>query len=48
VATRLLQGTTVAALLFSHPSNPLGIMYSRPQLASMLGWCLRRKLHCVR
>uniref|UniRef100_A0A383W6B0 Aminotransferase class I/classII large domain-containing protein n=1 Tax=Tetradesmus obliquus TaxID=3088 RepID=A0A383W6B0_TETOB len=40
-------GHPVSALMFTHPSNPQGTLFSRQQLASMMQWCLRRKVHCI-
>lgn len=40
-------GHPVSALMFIHPSNPQGTLFSRQQLASMMQWCLRRKVHCI-
>ncbi|WIA13905.1 hypothetical protein OEZ85_002476 [Tetradesmus obliquus] len=42
-----LAGHPVSALMFTHPSNPQGTLFSRQQLASMIQWCLRRKVHCI-
>ena len=41
-------GHPVAAVMFTHPDNPTGRLYSREQISSIVGWCLRNKVHCVR
>lgn len=41
------QGRRVAAVLFTHPNNPDGVLYSREQLQSIISWCLRHKVHCI-
>jgi bifunctional pyridoxal-dependent enzyme with beta-cystathionase and maltose regulon repressor activities len=43
-----LAGHPVAALMFTHPSNPQGALFSKQQLASMIQWCLLNKVHCIR
>jgi hypothetical protein len=43
-----LAGHPVAALMFTHPANPQGTLFSRQQLGSMIQWCLRNKVHCIR
>jgi hypothetical protein len=43
-----LAGHPVAALMFTHPANPQGTLFSRQQLCSMIQWCLRNKVHCIR
>ncbi|KAF8066189.1 ACS8 [Scenedesmus sp. PABB004] len=40
-------GQPVAALLFTHPSNPQGTLLSRAQLRSMVRWCLANRVHCI-
>ncbi|GLC48246.1 hypothetical protein PLESTB_000075000 [Pleodorina starrii] len=37
----------VAALLYTSPNNPLGIMYRRETVVEMLRWCLARRVHLV-
>ncbi|EFJ52049.1 hypothetical protein VOLCADRAFT_120406 [Volvox carteri f. nagariensis] len=37
----------VAALLYTSPNNPLGIMYRRETVVEMLRWCLSRRVHLV-
>jgi hypothetical protein len=43
-----LAGHPVCALMFTHPANPQGTLFSRQQLASMVQWCLRNRVHCIR
>eukprot|EP00879_Flechtneria_rotunda_P020441 GHRR01021506.1.p1 GENE.GHRR01021506.1~~GHRR01021506.1.p1 ORF type:complete len:307 (+),score=134.13 GHRR01021506.1:431-1351(+) len=40
-------GTPVSALLFTNPTNPQGLLFSREQLGSMMQWCLKKKVHFI-
>jgi len=42
------QGRRVAAVLFTNPTNPQGLVLSRPQVRSIISWCLKNKVHCIR
>jgi aspartate/methionine/tyrosine aminotransferase len=41
------QGKRVAAVLFVHPTNPQGLLFSRQQLRSIVSWCLKSQVHCI-
>jgi aspartate/methionine/tyrosine aminotransferase len=41
------QGRRVAAVLFTNPTNPQGLIYSREQTRSIISWCLKNRLHCI-
>ena len=41
------RGVRCRAMLFCHPTNPLGITYSHEQLAFLIGWATSRGLHFV-
>lgn len=42
------KGLPIKALLFTNPSNPQGIIFSRPALTAFLNWSMARKVHLVR
>lgn len=41
------QGRRVAAVLFTNPTNPQGMVLSREQTRSIISWCLKNRLHCI-
>jgi aspartate/methionine/tyrosine aminotransferase len=41
------QGRRVAAVLFTNPTNPQGMVMSREQTRSIINWCLKNRLHCI-
>jgi aspartate/methionine/tyrosine aminotransferase len=41
------QGRRVAAVLFTNPTNPQGLIYSKEQMRSIISWCLKNRLHCI-
>lgn len=41
-------GSAARMLLLTHPTNPTGELYSRPQLEELLRWCLANSVHLVR
>lgn len=41
------QGRRVAAVLFTNPTNPQGMVLSRQQTRSIISWCLKNRVHCI-
>lgn len=41
------QGRRVAAVLFTNPTNPQGLILSRQQVRSIISWCLKSRVHCI-
>lgn len=41
-------GHPIKALLFTNPSNPQGIIFSRKRLDAFVAWCLPRGIHLIR
>eukprot|EP00775_Hariotina_reticulata_P003457 gene3457-3728_t len=40
-------GRPVKGLLLTNPTNPQGMLYSRPQLHCCMQWCLRNEVHFI-
>jgi aspartate/methionine/tyrosine aminotransferase len=41
------QGRRVAAVLFTNPTNPQGLLLSSQQTRSIVNWCLKERVHCI-
>jgi aspartate/methionine/tyrosine aminotransferase len=41
------QGRRVAAVLFTNPTNPQGLLLTRQQTRSIINWCLKERVHCI-